>query len=271
MTERSKTVDGAIAVLAALARDGPGSATDLAARTGLNRTALYRLLGSLEAGHLVLRGPDGAWKLGAGLLELAARVERDLRRAARPLLEQLASDFGETAVLSIPDGDDVIAVDQAVGERHPVRVDYPPGFRHRQTRGAHGRVVLAHARPDAIERVLAVEDEPARLRTELEATRDAGYATTHNELQFGASGTAVPVFVHGTVVASVGVIAPVGRLPADELLVPALQKAAGELETRLTQQLDQQAPTSMPGPMSGPMPGPMSGPIPGPMPGRTRR
>lgn len=243
--EGSKTVDGAVLALRALSLGGAVTATELADRAGVNRTALYRLLVSLSAGHLVRRGADGRWRLGVGLLELAAQVERDLRLAARPLLEELAEEFGETSVISVPDGRDVVALDQAVGERHPVRVDYRPGFRHSQHLAAHGRALLAYAPEEVVACVVDELDDPDGLRDALARIRDVGHATTHDELQLGASGSAVPVFAAGVVVASLGVIAPTGRLPSEERLVASLRDAAARLGALLTAQA-RAAPASSP-------------------------
>ena len=230
MSERSKTVDQALALLRELSAGGPGSASQLATRLTVNRTSTYRLLTSLEDAGFVRRDADGDWQLGLALLDLAGDVEADVRRVARPVLDDLAHAIGETVVLSVPDGEDVVAVEQSIGERHPVRIDYRAGFRHRQTRAAHGRAYLAFCDTEHVRRTIAAEPEPERAQQLLDETRAAGFASSHDELQLGASGCAVPVWGEGgRVVAALGVVAPVGRLPEPRDLVPILRDGAARI------------------------------------------
>lgn len=214
--ETAKTVDQALALLEGLADGGPGSAAELAARVGCNRTVAHRLLETLAGRGAVRRDGDGRWMLGLRLAELGGAVERDVRDAARGALEQLAAETGETALLAIPDGDEAVAVDQVVAG-HAVQVRYRPGFRHPLARGAHGLAILAFSDPATVDRLAAgAEDDPDDLRDRLAAVRRNRVALSHDELQLGAAGVAAPVLdgVAGRVAASVGVVAPLGRLPA---------------------------------------------------------
>ena len=89
----------------------------------------------LEAG-LVEREPGGQrWQLGLRLVHLgnAALARLDLRDLARPLLEQLVRETGETATLSLP----------AHGEG--VTVDFAPSPHSVSSRAEIGRASVAHA------------------------------------------------------------------------------------------------------------------------------
>jgi IclR family pca regulon transcriptional regulator len=234
MAELSKTVDQSLAVLLSLSAEGPASASELARRIGVNRTVCHRLLATLERRRFARRAADGTWRLGVTLLELADRVGDDVRVAARPVLDELAQGFGETVVLSVPDGLDVVAIDRALGDRHPVRVDYHPGRRHPQTRGAHGRAVLAFAEEDRVAQALADDERADEIRTLLAETRTRGYAISHDELQLGAAGLAAPVCDRrGVVIASLGMVAPAGRLPAEEVVAPELVGGARRIAEHL--------------------------------------
>lgn len=233
MAETSKTVDQALVMLKTIASGGTGSTSELARRTGLNRTVAYRLLATLDRHGFVRRHGD-RWELGIALLGLGQRVEPELRQVARSFLAQLVEHAGETAVLSVPDGDQAVALDQVLATGHVVRVEYPPGFRHSLALGAHGRAILAHSEPSLVERVLAVADDPAALGGELEAVRARGYATSHDELRSGAWGLAVPVLgADDRVMGSIGVVAPVSRLPDEARLARVALAAAAALGARL--------------------------------------
>jgi DNA-binding IclR family transcriptional regulator len=166
------------------------------------------------------------------VLALAGRVVSELRVAACPALEALAGEFGETAVLSVPDADDAVVVEQVLGGEHMVIVHYRPGFRHELSRGAHGRALLAFADPALVRRLLARCGEQTARR--VEETRARGYAISHDELLLGVSGLAAPVRDGGgTVVASIGVVAPVHRFPDPERLATSVLGEAEAITTRL--------------------------------------
>jgi DNA-binding IclR family transcriptional regulator len=224
MPEQSKTVDKALAVLVALGEGGPASVSDLARRAGLSRTAALRLLTSLDRQGFVRRTGDG-YTLGLALLQLSLQIEPVLRRAARPVLEDLAGRFGETALLAVRDGDDAVAVDQVLGTGHRVtEVRYRPGYRHPLTVAAHGRAILAFL-PGA----------PAdALDPDLAEARRRGYVFSSGELEPGAAGLAAPVLDGaGAALASIGVVAPDHRLPDLDELAAAVCRAAHQVEREL--------------------------------------
>lgn len=230
--ETAKTVDQAMTLLRALAEEGPASAAELAARVGCNRTVAHRLLVTLAGHGAVRRDDDDRWTLGLGLAELGGAVARDVRDAARGALEQVAAETGETALLAMPDGDEAVAVDQVVASQ-AVQVRYRPGFRHPLSRGAHGLAILAFAGPETVSRAAAHVEDPGDLRDRLAAVRRNRVALSHDELQLGAAGVAAPVFdgVEERVVASLGVVAPLGRLPAGTGSVDAVDAVRRAADT----------------------------------------
>jgi DNA-binding IclR family transcriptional regulator len=233
MVETSKTVDQALVLLKAIAAGGPGSTTELARRTSLHRTVAYRLLATFDRHGFVRRLGD-RWELGIALLGLGQQVEPELRQVARPSLAGLVAVTGETAVLSVPDSDQAVVLDQIPATGHVVRVEYPPGFRHPLSLGGHGRAILAYCAPELVERVLAGVDEVEGLRAELASIRASGYATSHDELRSGAWGLAVPVLgADDRVMGSIGVVTPVSRLPDEAGLVPVVAAAARAIGARL--------------------------------------
>ncbi len=223
MPETSKTVHHALDVLGHLRAEGPAPAASIAARLGLSRTVVARLLATLAA-HDLVRRTDGGFAVGLGILELAAGVEPRLRDAARPVLTDLADRFQETAVLAVRQGTYAVAVDGVVPGGRVVRVHYQPGTRHLLTEAAHGRCMLASLAPD----------DPAAVAADgLDAVRRAGYATSHDELEPGVSGLAAPVIDGRGVVAAVGVVAPTGRMPGEAELADAVCAAAARITAAL--------------------------------------
>lgn len=232
--EISKTADQALLVLLELADAGPSTAGELARRLRLNRTVVHRLLATLIRRSFAHRDPAGRYQLGVALLHLATHVEGRLREISRPVLEELAGRFSESAVLAVPDGDDATPVEQARGARNIMHVDYHSGMRHPLWQGAHGRAILARAADGTVARALAASPDCVRYRRLLDEVRQRGYATSHDELQAGVTGLAAPVVGAGQrVIGSVGVVAPTARFPPEAELAAAVRRAAECISAQL--------------------------------------
>ncbi|HET6949519.1 MAG TPA: helix-turn-helix domain-containing protein [Acidimicrobiales bacterium] len=234
MAEQSKTVDAALRLLARLAEsNGDASATSLARALGISRTAAARLLATLEV-HGLARRTDAGWGPGLGLLALAAGVEPLLRGLARAELEQLAARFRETAVLTVRECDDAVAVDHVVGGTRVVQIHYPTGTRHPLTAGASGRALLPGSLED-------------------------GVVFTTGELEPGVTGVAAPILdAAGRPVASLGLVAPEHRFPDRAEVAAAVRAAASRVSANLARHHAGQhrpaPPEAAPPPGSGPPP-----------------
>lgn len=220
--EISLTGDQMLTVLEAVAQEGPVSAADIARHCGMNRTVAYRLLTTLAQRGYVRRGEKG-YAVGPAALRLARAADSALRQLARPVMDRLAQSTGETVVLHALDGLDAVVVDQALGRRHVVRVEHVPGSRHSLALGASGLALLAH-QDEALRARLPGSDA---LAARLAAVRANGYATSHDELQLGVHGIAVPILgADGRCEASLAVLLPAARAGLLESLAPDLLAAA---------------------------------------------
>jgi len=211
MPEISTTGDQMLNVLAAIARQGPVTTTEVATHLGINRTVAHRLIATLHR-RAFLRRQGNAYVVGPMVVRLARSVEPDLREVAMPVMARLADEVEETVVLHSIDGIDAVVTDQVVSERHVLRVQHQPGSRHRLGVGASGRALLAFQPDHLLERALRTLDDPAAVRRQLQQVRRDGYATSGNELQAGVHGTAAPILgPDGFARASVALLAPVDR------------------------------------------------------------
>jgi DNA-binding IclR family transcriptional regulator len=182
--ETSQTLDRGIQILHVVAASGPGglSVSELANRLDVGRPVIYRLVATLTRHDLVRRFADGRLRLGLGLLPLAAATHVGLREAAGPVLRRLADDTGATAHLTVADSDEGIAIAVEEPRRTDMHVSYRVGSRHRLDQGAAGKAIIAGRR--------GVDD----------------VVETHDELQAGARGFAVPLLGVGGIEASVGIV-----------------------------------------------------------------
>jgi DNA-binding IclR family transcriptional regulator len=115
------------------ASDDPIDLARLASAVGLTRSTAHRLASSLVARDYLRFTPGEGYTLGPKLLELGYRAsaQRPLTRVARPYLDRLANETGDTVHLGVLEGDWALYLDKIpgkrrfeissrVGERHPV-------------------------------------------------------------------------------------------------------------------------------------------------------
>lgn len=231
----SRTLARGLRVLKCLGAAPEGATVaELAAATGLDRAVLYRLLDTLaEEGFVVRDGETRRYHLGVALVELGARAGRGLevRRIALPAMRALMEQMREAVCLAVRDRSDVVVVDRVEPPGLFVRVGYHVGFRHPLVVGAHGRALLAHM--DAEDRAVHLERHP-QVGTELDATRQRGYAVSIDELERGASGVAAPILDRlGRPIAAVGMVAPTPRMGDPAALGPRVRALAMEVSRRL--------------------------------------
>src|SRR5918992_1385741 len=139
-------LDKSVAILAALAERGPLSLAGLVDATGLSRPTAHRLAAALEAHRLVGRDGAGRYRLGLRVLAWAGAVSAEfgLAEAARPVLEALRDETGESAQLFVRDGDSRLCV-AASGRPSGLRDTVPVGAVLPIDRGSGGKVLLAYA------------------------------------------------------------------------------------------------------------------------------
>jgi len=233
------SVARALALLDALA-EGPAGVNALARRLGVNPSSASRLLATLEQGGLVEREPGGPYRLGLHILALADRVlsRLDVREPARAQLHALVEQTGETATLSVPDGDQAVTLDFVPGGASVVSMARlgRPSIGHAT---AAGKVVLAFApaEPGALdvytERTIT---DPVRLAAELAAVREQGWAEAEGEREPDLNALAAPIVGRGGVlVAVLGLQGPAARLTAERRrsVLPALLAAAATVSRSL--------------------------------------
>ena len=105
---RNQSLVRGIALLRAIAKSSPGaSAADLAEAVGIPRTTVSRLLATLEELGIVERLPRSRrWIVGSEVARLgrAADPFAALRERGQPLIESIAAEVGETAMIGVVHG-----------------------------------------------------------------------------------------------------------------------------------------------------------------------
>lgn len=224
-------LDKAVAVLQAVAEDPCGLA-ELCNRTGLPRATAHRLAVGLEVHRMLRRGPDGRWRPGTALAELAGGSTDPLLDAASSVLPKLRDITGESVQLYRRDGVQRICVSTAEPPSG-LRDTVPIGARLPMTAGSGAKVLAAYADPHTQRTILT--DAVYGERTLLEVRR-RGWAQSVAEREPGVASVSAPVRdSSGTVIAAVSVSGPIeriGRKPGARWAADLLA-AADALQERL--------------------------------------
>lgn len=223
-------VERAFSVLDALADGGELGTNEIARRTGINASTVSRLLATLAAGRFVEHVPaSGRYRLSLRLIELGNAVlgRLDLRALARPHLQALVRETGETATLSAPGQHDAITIDFAHSSSvvQSVAQIGRPSIGHAT---AVGKVMLAFgdvelpAAPFAAFTPRTITTR-ARLVDELAQVRKRGFAEAREEREEGLAAVAAPVRGSRAELAGiVGVQGPASRFDARAMRAAAV-------------------------------------------------
>jgi DNA-binding IclR family transcriptional regulator len=217
-----QTADRALRVLQEFQTQADGlTVTEIASRLGLHRSTASRLVSTMEArGFLERDGVGSQLRLGPEVARIGriALAGRELVTVAKPVLNRLAAETGETVTLAVPTDGQVVTVAQADG-RYFVSSGKWVGVRTPLHCAADGKVLLAFdgARADLARltrRTKRTIVDPKVLARELDAVRRRGFAVAEGELEDGLVGVAVPVWEAGMCIAALCVSGPEYRLGA---------------------------------------------------------
>jgi DNA-binding IclR family transcriptional regulator len=244
-----QVLDRALAILDVLSASGPDlPLAEIAEKLGLHKSTAHRLIMVLERQNLIERNSaSGRYRLGLKLFELGTKaVSRlDLRDRARPMLERLVVETGETVHLCILDDTEVVYLDKIEPER-PVRMACVVGRRNPAYCTAVGKSILAHLPDSQVEEIARKRELKAmtantitslpELKAELAVIRRRGYAIDDEEIEDGLRcvGCAVRDY-SGQAVAAISVSGPAFRVTPQKVtaLSQLLTAAAARLSAEL--------------------------------------
>lgn len=225
------------------------SHSEISKKLGLNKTAVTRLLSSLEkAGLLEKDSESGRYGLTVKLYQIGSvYINRiGISEAARPVLSELAASCNESSHLSVLHDFEVLYIDKVECPR-PIRMMSYVGRKLPAYCTGTGKVFLAHmSEPDlrSFFRVVKMRQITPKtlisreaLRRELAKVRMQGYAVDWAENEAEVVAVAAPVRDQtGEVVAAVSIAGPVYRITEEgvrERIVPAVMRAAAMISMRL--------------------------------------
>ncbi len=224
-----ESVDKALGILECFSDRVPElSLKQLSEKTGLYKSRILRLCGTLMAHGFLLRQEGSLYRLGPKLMMLGKVYERSnsLISVARPILRELASITGESAKLFVIQGTKRICLVREKGT-YPLGYHVEEGDSFELYAGAGGKALLAYTSREFRDQVLGEKVlqrltpttivERSRLEKEFAAIRERGYASSNGEIFTEVAGMAAPVFDNeNNVCATLAIAGPTQRFTEDQ-------------------------------------------------------
>lgn len=223
------------------------SLDEMVAAIGLPRMTGYRMARTLQsAGYLVVDPTTGRYRLGPAMLAASYLSEgyAPLVALARPYLEALVEQSGESATLAVEVDGVAVCVDMVDSQR-PLKREVAVGRVIGDTANAHGKMFAASTSGEEREHILQQPrarltprtiTDPDELATELDRARADGVAFDLEERNLGTCAVAAPVRDQmGKVIATLGLVVPTGRFGLEErrVCVDAVKSTAASLSAFL--------------------------------------
>jgi DNA-binding IclR family transcriptional regulator len=222
----------------------PLSLEQIAARTGIPKPTVHRLIRSLVAARVLLREAHAkSYSVGHRLSELAlgALTNSSLRGVRHAVLQGLVERIGETCNITTLDGNEIVYIDR-VEAGWPLRLHLQPGSRVPIHCTSSGKLFLSRMPTPQRRRLVfgaplkrytaKTITDPERLEAELKRIRKTKVSTDDEGFLSGLISVAIPVFdAHRRMIATVAVHAPSARMSLRAALghVPLLRQAAADL------------------------------------------
>lgn len=167
-------------VLECIADHQPIGVSEIARRTGVDKSAAHRIAVTLHGAGWLAPADAGRWRIAPALASRVQQAGTDsLVRAARAVLERLSEETSETAMLVAVESGGLLVLDVA-DSPHALRITAPVGSRLPLQNSSALRAVAAHARDGEL--VALRRLDPGLDERILADTRERGWAINDREI-----------------------------------------------------------------------------------------
>ena len=203
--------------------------SDIAANLGLNSSTVHHILNTLTHRKYVTQFNDTKkYALGYAFLKISQQIldNTDLRKIARPYLEDLHNKSGEAVHLTVLQDDKVVYLD-VIRSPKGLSLATHIGFSTEPHAAAGGKVLLAGLSDEALLKIY--KTSPFKLYTantcknlpslkrELAKIRELGYAIDDEEYYEGVRCVAAPIVARGKPVASLSITGAVFTITIERI------------------------------------------------------
>ncbi len=211
-------------------------------------SSVFRITLTLEKFGFLERDPETkVFRHTQKMLMLGQQAlsESDLIGCALPIMRELRDDLGDTILIGVLNGTEIIVLEQALGSQL-FRFSVNAGHRIRVHCSAPGKAILAHltkAQADCVIKHLDFKrfnentiTSAKAFRAELDIVRDQGYAEDRGEEYSGIYCVGSTVFDRtGDPIASIWVTGPAMRVTPD--MIPGIGKKMYEGAMRISSRM----------------------------------
>ncbi|MGB1251211.1 MAG: IclR family transcriptional regulator [Candidatus Promineifilaceae bacterium] len=216
----------------------------VAKQMDLPKSTVSRILVGLEAQGAVMRSAENQFTIGRTITQLAAQQSfaQSLSALARPILQQIAEETGETVAICVLDGLKSYYLDHVQSRQHAVQVRDWKGEHVPLHATSSGKVFLAWGSAELVNSALAKPlhkntshtlISQSALRQQLTQIRKQGYAISDEEFVDDIYGLAVPILAaNQTIVAALNLYGPTYRFATSNQQnthIPIIQQGAQKL------------------------------------------
>lgn len=230
--------------------------TEIAKAAGLPTSNCTLFLTSLvEAGYVIKNSNDGLYYISNRIGKIAAQIAENrylqLEKIAGDDLEGLYRHFDENTLLAVLSGYRLKFL-TSLQSRRTVQILNNDDRTFIPHNTAAGKALLAFMDKDYLDQYFKNADfkpltprtvtDPSLIRKELEAVRENGYAMNRGEYEELVMAVAAPVFLYGTIFASITVQFPTFRYSEGALsdFAAPIKKTAAAIEKSLWEYLQQE-------------------------------
>lgn len=216
------------------------SLRELGEKSGLYKSRIHRLCGTLVAQGFLTRMPSSSYRLGPKLMALGKIYENTntLVTISRSIMKQLAELSGESVALFSLDGETSFCLARELGSSRLV-FSIQEGDTMELHASAAGRILMTFGSEELSEKVLSqpalkkftseTKTDPKKIKQELSNIRQCGYAINRGEQELEVAAIAAPIYDHENKVESaLAIVGPVQRFSLDresEILINLLEAA----------------------------------------------
>lgn len=200
------TARTALKILELFSADEPElGVSEIGRRLGVHKSNISRLVAALEAEGFLARTQKGRYRLGLYIWAMGsvANHTHALHRSALLEMCEIRQQTGESTHLAVLVGIEVIPLERFHSESFMRRIAGHAPRRPAIHATSTGKVLLAHARDEIRERVIAqglpritprTLVDPDQFRAELAKIRAQGYAVDREEFSRGINSLSAPIF-----------------------------------------------------------------------------
>ena len=204
-----KSLHKALDIIDAVSKLGSAGIRDISSMTGFPTTTVHRIAATLVKRQYFNQDPTTKnYSLSLRFLELGTKVHQqfDLPAIARPHLQKLMSETGESANLAICDGDSVVYLDQVQSNKSMLKIFTQLGMRAPLYCTGVGKAFLSQwsiAELDSfLKRTRFITHTPntltsrSKILKELEQISSRGFSVDNEEMEAGVRCVAALIFDH---------------------------------------------------------------------------